>query len=175
MQAATPSADRAVLDYPNELNALAELDDVQGNGIFDPAGSQPNIHPDEGIFGDREGLPGYIAREQPFAPSEVIDINTGKPVMYVPGNAFMMDPRTQWMLDEAKLYEPGLPTTGGHAVAQQSTVQPNQPGWTVPLMGLGQNNNNNNNNAKEETPAVTWVAVVAAGLGIGALIAWGMK
>lgn len=130
-----PSADRNIKDYPNELDALAELDDVQGNGIFDAPGTHGNIHPEEGIFADRESLPGYLAREQFFAPSEVVDVNTGEPVMYVPGNAFMLDPRTQWMLDQVKLYEPGLPSTGGHGVPQVSTVEPGQPAWPVRAYG----------------------------------------
>lgn len=138
------SADRDINDYPNELAALAEEDDVQGNGIFDPAGSQPNLHPDEGVFGDRKSIPGYMAREQMFAPSEVLDVNTGKPVMYVPGNAFMLDPRTAHQLREESLYYPGLTTTGGQGVPSVPTVQPRQPGPVVPpswpMQGVGQDN-----------------------------------
>lgn len=122
---------RAMKDYPNELDSLSAEDDVSGNGIFDASGTHGNIHGDEGIFADRESLPGYVARERWFQPSEVIDVNTGEPVMYVPANAFMVDPRTQWAVDQIRLYEPGLPTTGGTGVEQVSTVQPNQPGWPV--------------------------------------------
>lgn len=129
------SVQRAMKDYPNELDALTAEDDVQGNGIFDAPGTHGNIHPDEGIFADRESLPGYLARERFFEPSEVIDINTGEPVMYVPGNGFMLDPRTQWAVDQINLYEPGMPNTGGAGVEQVSTVEPRQPGW--PVEGLG--------------------------------------
>lgn len=125
------SIQRGMKDYPNELDSLADLDDVNGNGIFDAPGTHGNVHPDSGTFSDRQGLPGYVARERMFAPSEVLDVNTGKPVMYVPGNAFMMDPRTQWVMDELKLYEPGLPSTGGQRVGQRSTVAPDQPAWPV--------------------------------------------
>lgn len=127
----TSSMEQGLQDYPDELDRLSRMDDVQGNGIFDPNGTHGNIHPDSGIFADREGLPGYIARERFFQPSEVRDINTGQPVMYVPANGFMLDPRTQWTMDELKLYEPGLPRTGGTGVAAQSTVVPDQPAWPV--------------------------------------------
>ena len=125
------SVQRAMKDYPNELDALTAEDDVSGNGIFDANDTHGNIHPDEGIFADRESLPGYVAREKWFQPSEVIDVNTGEPVMYVPGNGFMIDPRTQWAVDQIALYEPGMPSTGGQGVEQVSTVQPYQPAWPV--------------------------------------------
>lgn len=125
------SVERGLKDYPNELDSLADADDVNGNGIFDAPGTHGNVHPDDGVFSDREGLPGYIAREKPFQPSEVLDVTTGQPMMYVPGNAFMMDPRTQWMLQQEALYEPGMPSTGGHGVRSRSTVQPDQPAWPV--------------------------------------------
>lgn len=125
------SVKRAMLDYPNELDSLTADDDVQGNGIFDASGTHGNINPDEGIFADRESLPGYVARERFFQPSEVLDVNTGKPVMFVPGNGFMVDPRTPWQLSQAALYTPGWPGTGGAGVEQVSTVAPRQPGWPV--------------------------------------------
>lgn len=125
------SVERGMKDYPNELDSLTAEDDVSGNGIFDAPDTHGNIHPDEGIFADRESLPGYVAREQWFKPSEVIDINTGEPVMFVPGNGFMLDPRTQWAVDQIQLYEPGMPSTGGQGVEQVSTVQPYQPAWPV--------------------------------------------
>jgi hypothetical protein len=169
------SADRGIQDYPNELEALAAEDDTQGNGIFDPHGSQPNIHPDEGVFGDREGLPGYLAREQFFAPSEVLDVNTGKPAMYVPGNAFMMDPRTQHQLNEMSLYYPGLPSTGGGGVPQVPTVQPDQPGYMVPpgmpaTAGLGQNNGE-----AAGTRTRMFMAAAVFGLGIGVVAGMVMR
>lgn len=153
-------ADRGITDYPNELNLLSEVDDVQGNGIFDPDNTHGNIHPDSGIFAAREGIPGYLAREQFFQPSEVIDVNTGKPVMYVPGNSFMMDPRTQHTLDEISLYEPGLPSTGGSPVPQDSTVRPDQPAWPIDISGLGQDNGG----VVERAPASGGQMFVAAGL-----------
>lgn len=120
------SADPNTLSYPNELNSLAVRDDVDGNGIFDAFNTHGNIHPDAGVFADAASLPGYLAREKFFTPSEVIDVTTGEPVMYVPGNAFMLDPRTDAALAERNLYIPGLPETGGEQTPFYSTVIPNE-------------------------------------------------
>jgi hypothetical protein len=85
------TADVGIQNYPNELDALAEADDVQGNGVFDPAGTQGNIHPDYGVFADHMNMPGYLVRDQFYQPSQVIDGTTGNPVMYVPGGAVAID------------------------------------------------------------------------------------
>ncbi len=85
------SADVGIQNYPNELDLLAAADDVQGNGVFDPAGTQGNIHPDYGVFADHENLPGYLVRDQMYQPSQVIDGTTGEPVLYVPGGAVAID------------------------------------------------------------------------------------
>lgn len=87
----TPSADEGIKTYASELSSLAEADDVQGNGVFDPHGTQGNIHPDYGVFADHENLPGYLVRDQFYQPSQVIDGTTGEPVMYVPGGAVAID------------------------------------------------------------------------------------
>lgn len=73
--------------YPNELDLLAEADDVRGNGLFDPNGSHGNVHPNEGVFADHQSLPGYIDRDHFYTPSEVEDLPGGGQVMYVPGGA----------------------------------------------------------------------------------------
>ncbi len=125
------SADPDVQTYPNELDQLAVRDDVEGNGIFDAFNTHGNIHPDAGVFTDAASLPGYLAREKFFEPSEVIDVTTGKPVMYVPGNAFMLDPRTDAALAERALYIPGLPETGGQQSPFRSTVIPDEAAWGV--------------------------------------------
>lgn len=80
-----------VQTYDNELQRLTEEDDVQGNGVFDPDGTQPNIHSDYGSLATRFSQPGYLAREQFYTPSEVSDLTTGLPVMYVPGGAVPVD------------------------------------------------------------------------------------
>lgn len=122
-------------DYPEELDRLQKLEDVQGNGIFDPHGSHGNINPDDGVFQDRANLPGYLAREKMFAPSEVLDVTTGQPVVYVPGTPFMLDPRTPEALAELELYEPGWPGTGGRDVGDRSTVMPPDDSWAVTGVG----------------------------------------
>jgi hypothetical protein len=118
-------------DYPGELDSLQRLDDVQGNGIFDPEGTHGNIHPDTGIFADREGIPGYLAREKFYKPSEIIDVNTGKPVVFVPGGAVAVGPQTDSTLQLLNLYEPGLPSTGGRNVGYESTVEPYQGAYAL--------------------------------------------
>lgn len=88
----------------NELEFLAEMDDVQGNGIFDPPGSHPNIHPDAGMFAMRGNLPGYAVREKPFGFSEVRDVTTGRPIRVVPGGAVAMDSAAQIAFVEQGAY-----------------------------------------------------------------------
>jgi len=164
-----PTADQGITDYANELNTLSAEDDVSGNGIFDPAGAQQNLHPDTGVFADSASIPGYLARERFYAPSEVTDVNTGKPVMYVPGGGgFMMDPRTQWMVDDAALYYPGMPNTGGQGVEQLPTVQPMQPAWPV-TPPMGQSDENEKARAGVNNMLV---AGAIGGLAIG--LVWGM-
>lgn len=78
---------RGMETYPNELDILAVEDDVDGNGVFDPNLSHGNVHKDGGVFNDHQSLPGYVARDHFYSPSEVEDLTTGKPVNYVPGGA----------------------------------------------------------------------------------------
>jgi hypothetical protein len=89
----------------NELELLAEMDDVQGNGVFDPPGTHPNIHPDAGVFAARYSLPGYHAREIPFAKSEVLDATTGRPVIGVPSGAVSLDSAAQIAFIEQGMYK----------------------------------------------------------------------
>ncbi len=79
----------------NELELLAEMDDVQNNGVFDPPGTHPNIHPDAGVFAARYSLPGYHAREIPFSKTEVLDATTGRRVIAVPSGAVSLDSAAQ--------------------------------------------------------------------------------
>jgi len=89
----------------NELAVLTEMDDVQGNGIFDPPGSHPNIHPDAGIMAARFNLPGYHARELPFARNnEVSDLATGRPIIAVPSGAVSLDTAAQITFIEQGMY-----------------------------------------------------------------------
>lgn len=85
------SSDEGVKTYANELDSLAIADDIQGNGVFDPAGTQGNIHPDYGVFADHQSLPGFLVRDRDYQPSQVIDGTTGEPVMFVPGGAVAID------------------------------------------------------------------------------------
>lgn len=132
------SADRGIQDYPNELNLLAEMDDVQGNGVFDPHGSHGNIHPDEGVFADHENLPGYLVRDQYYAPSQVIDGTTGEPVMYVPGGAVAIDQsQLNTYRDRQLLWEipPGMSSERRHHPPDGDTWIPEEYSW--PISGIG--------------------------------------
>jgi len=132
------SADRGIKDYPNELNMLAEMDDVQGNGVFDPHGSHGNIHPDEGVFADHENLPGYLVRDQYYAPSQVIDGTTGEPVMYVPGGAVAIDQsQLRTYRDRQLLWEipPGMSAEQRTAPPDGDTWIPAEYSW--PVNGIG--------------------------------------
>lgn len=124
--------------YPNELNVASALDDVVGNGIFDPANSQPQLHPDAGVFASHASQPGYLARERMFAPSEVLDINTGEPTVFTPANATYLDPRTPAVLKDRNLYEPGWPSTGGRPATAASTWIPMGPGQAISGVEAGQ-------------------------------------
>ena len=89
----------------NELALLAEMDDIQANGIFDPPGTHPNIHPDAGVFAARYSLPGYHAREIPFSVTEVRDATTGRQVVAVPSGAVSLDTAAQIAFIEQGLYK----------------------------------------------------------------------
>lgn len=132
MDTQTRSADVGIADYPNELNLLAEADDVQGNGMFDPFPSHGNIHPDFGVFGDHEDIPGYVARDRFYEASEVIDGTTGRPVMYVPSGAIALDPGQVAAYHERQLWEipPSLypaPPTGVPSEGEVIPTEYSQP------------------------------------------------
>ncbi len=93
----------------NELRLMAEMDDSQGNGVFDPPGTRPNIYPDAGIMSSAYSIPGYLARERSWAKSEVLDSNTGRPIVYVPGGAVSMDSTAQIAFIEGGAYNPPNP------------------------------------------------------------------
>lgn len=127
------SADEGIKDYPNELDVLQVADDVAGNGMFDPAGSHGNVHPDFGIFADHESLPGYVARDKFYTPSEVTDATTGNPVMYVPSGAVSIDDAQRRAFQDRLMYElpPGVNPYAPIPLQSMSTVTPHQGAWPV--------------------------------------------
>lgn len=120
------SADEGIKDYPNELDALQVADDVNGNGMFDPPGSHGNVHPDYGIFADHESLPGYVARDKFYTPSEVVDATTGNQIMYVPSGAVSIDHAQRKAFQDTLLWElpPGVNPYATHDVPDMSIVTP---------------------------------------------------
>lgn len=131
-QAAHPG-DASGQDYPQELETLAAMDDTSGNGIFDAHNSYPNVNEDAGVFADAWSMPGYLAREKMFdGKGEVIDVNTGRPVVYIPATEFMIDRRLPGMLADEQLYIPGWPNVPpASPVPGRSTVVPDGPSWNV--------------------------------------------
>ncbi len=93
----------------NELAALRELDDVQGDGIFDPPGTHPNVYPDAGVLAARFSMPGYHVREVPFQFSEVRDATTGRPIIPVPNGAVSIDTPAKIAQLERYQYAPPQP------------------------------------------------------------------
>lgn len=141
----------------NELQLLAEMDDVQGDGIFDPPGSQKNIHPGAGVFAVNYNLPGYHAREVPFSFSEERDVTTGRPIRAVPSGAVANDSSAQIAFIEQGLYPRPQPML---SLAKGQT--PFRDTWNVmqnpmAIKGLGQT---------EGVPS----GVKYAALGIGAIL-----
>jgi hypothetical protein len=143
-----------------ELATMAELDDVQGNGVFDPPGAHPNIWPDAGVFAAAYSIPGYHAREQMFAPSEVVDATTGRPVVPVPSGAVALDPAAQIAWIENAQYAP--PQQVVRANAEYPVAFKSIANWMQnpqPIAGVG------------ETPAGSdskKVYMLAAGVGLAA-------
>ncbi len=155
----------------NELEALRQLDDVQGDGIFDPPGTHPNIYPDAGVLAARYALPGYHVREVPFKFSEVRDATTGHPIIPVPNGAVSIDTPAKLAQLERFQYAPAQPivwSNRGGQVSSQSTANVVQNPEAVNGLGrwLG--------DAAPPVPSTTGktiMAVVGVGLAAGALYA----
>lgn len=142
----------------NELRLMAEMDDVQGNGIFDPDGSEKKIHPNSGVFAVNYNLPGYHAREIPFGFSEERDVTTGRPIRAVPSGAVANDSSAQIAYMEQGLYPRPQPmlSLAKQPTAFKSTVNVMQN--AIPISGFG-----------NADPKKTNFAVIAL-FGIGAVL-----
>ena len=71
-----------------DMAAMEEADDVFGSGIFDPPG-RPTSNNTMGIFASDYGIPGYVAREVPYAVSQdVTDVADGGAVVYIPAGGY---------------------------------------------------------------------------------------
>ena len=149
----------------NELEMYARQDDVQGNGIFDPPGSHPNIHPDAGVFAVNYSLPGYHARERPFSQTEVLDATTGRPIRAVPSGAVAMDSAAQIAFIERGIYAPPEP------IVRASF---RKPMYSASIANVMQNPLPVAMGQTETGPSLGKVLVTAliAGGAVGALIGW---
>jgi hypothetical protein len=154
---------------PGELNALAEMDDVQGNGIFDAPGSHPNIWPDAGVFATRFSLPGYSAREKMFEKSEIKDATTGRAIVPVPSGAVSIDPAAQIAMLEAGRYptpQPILNANAEYALRAKSIANVAQNPQAV--HGFGADETPPSTGAGL-TPAQLILATAAVGLAAGGI------
>jgi hypothetical protein len=70
-----------------DMAAMEEADDVFGSGIFDPPG-RPTSNNTMGIFASDYGLPGYVAREVPYAVSRDVTDADGGGVVYIPAGGY---------------------------------------------------------------------------------------
>lgn len=161
------SADEGIKDYPNELDVLQVADDVVGNGMFDPPGSHGNVHADYGVFSDHESLPGYVARDKFYAPSEVIDATTGQQVMYVPSGAVAIDDAQRKAFEDRLLWElpPGVNPYAPIRVRRTSTVTPTQGAWPIGQV------DSDAEPSEKGSPLNMFLIAGVAGLSIGLLAA----
>lgn len=154
----------------NELEQLRELDDVQGDGVFDPPGTHPNIYSDAGIFAGRFSLPGYHVREVPFMHSEVRDATTGRPIIPVPGGAVSLDTPAKLAQLERNFYAPAQPVVwsnrGGRVLKESITNVAQNP---EPVNGIGRwGMGAEAAVAPPVTPSDNKLLVSVIGLGLGA-------
>jgi len=159
----------------NELAMLRELDDVQGDGIFDPPGTHPNVYPDAGSLAARYALPGYHVREVPFKYSEVRDATTGRPIIPVPSGAVSLDTPAKLAQLERGLYAPAQPVVwsnrGGRVRGESITNWAQNP---EPVKGLGRwgvGTDAEAPPASAPSGAKTALAVIGLGLAAGAVYA----
>jgi len=151
----------------NELAILRELDDVQGDGIFDPPGTHPNIYADAGVFAGRASLPGYHVREIPFKYSEVRDATTGRPIIPVPNGAVSLDTPAKMAQLEKYQYAPPQPvvwSNRGGVVRDESIVnwaQNPEPVQGIGRWGIGAD-------APPVAPSAGKTALTVLGLGLAA-------
>lgn len=159
----------------NELKLMAEMDDTQGAGVFDPPGSRPNIYPDAGILASAYSLPGYLARERMYAPSEVVDSNTGRRVVYVNGGTVSMDSTAQIAFLEGGRYAPPRPYLNQYSerdTPMESTVNVRQNPVPVTVQGPPAMGDGEQVASTGMSPAGKMiVALGVAGVGVGVLYA----
>ncbi len=104
------------IDGTDELNALENLDDVMGSGIFDGQDRGPTANTDAGVFASNYSLPGYLAREVPFQVSqELVSLPSGAASVYVPGGGMAYVERQGELVGPSQVAPiPELPATTMH-------------------------------------------------------------
>lgn len=67
------------------VRQLEEDDDTFGSGVFDQPGAGPTANANLGVFASSYSLPGYLAREVPFAVSkDEFDATSDAPIVTIP-------------------------------------------------------------------------------------------
>lgn len=131
-----------------------QADDVAGNGIFDGPGAPPTAHAGTGVFASNFSLPGYLYREEPTEPSEILDTTTGLPVVYQPGPA-------SWYADTRETYRP-FDLEMPRLYSQSPVMRPRGVGLgTVP------------SGSTVGTKVAGWLPWVMAGVAAGVLLGFG--
>jgi len=143
-----------------EIEQMEQLDDAAGTGIFD-RGKPPNTHVGGGMFAKRLPWPGYLQREVPGYPSpEVMDVNTGRPMVYVPAGMVGLDTAAQIAMLEKHRY-PVKPLIG--PPSRESAASP------VDIAEVAQYGKPIGTFSTENVPWAKLGVALAAGLLVGAV------
>lgn len=115
------------------LTKMEGSDDNFGSGIFDFDDRGPTANAQSGVFESTYSLPGFIAREIPFAVSRDVQDANGNSVVFVPGGGLSS------VLDGGGLTRPDAPTTRDQPYKRMDYGRPSrlpvlrQMYWTQPL------------------------------------------
>lgn len=121
-------------NYPNpELQTMEMEDDAFGSGIF--SGNQVTGNQDTGVFESSYQLPGYVARETPFAVSRDVSSAQGHEMVYIPAGGYIS--RNPPVLGPTPQPYP-LPTLNADAPVQEMPTfgPPRDPQWSVERLPL---------------------------------------
>ncbi len=130
------------------LDRMEDDDDTAGSGVFDPPGSTPTANANLGVFASYNSLPGYVAREVPFAVSrDEFDATSSAPIVTVPNGGLplvatsLARPGAGSSRDETYVSFPTRrlpPPSAAEVVGPDYRRVPRSPGnaWVRPLSAL---------------------------------------
>ncbi len=167
------------LEYADNeaMDAMEAEDDVAGSGIFDQPGRRSTIHSTLGVFADHPSLPGYAAREQPFAVSQdVTDPIHHADVVYLPAGGMTYVERGGRRVDyldrERYVPPPVTATTEGAAsgfgdMAFARQFQPTRLARPLPVRPIVNPLQLRQGIGADAPPAADWKTYVAVGAVVG--------